>query len=473
MNNTHLSREPRAVEQRPADRTERAGGLVADHHMQAGDLRPNSVTAWRNVRMMRLLERIAMRFDQAGVSLMALKGAALNLLLLEDPAARPMVDLDLLVRPEDADRACHLLERMGGLRGEPLVREDFFPKYHYEVEYTFGPIHPVKIDLHVRPFRPLRYAQFVPDDALWARCRKVPIGFGSICVPSDESMLIHLAVHAAVHGAAPGRWLRDVQLWIETYGDALDWFRVVTDANRWGIAAPLRRALRRVLANFPKTRVPDVMRRLLRSRPGWRDALALWQAPRDADRPLAQLLVNLLCTPGLRFRLGYLQAIFLPHRIHMADWYGPPHRGWLVAAHLLRWLGPVATRTRWGRRRLSRVELRPSPIHGVGVFATSGISTGEVIAQYCGRPVDGDSVYAVRQMDVHGDQKRYELTGRLRHLNHSCSPNACFEGFRLVALRPIARGHEITIDYGDGTCNCHTREYKPDSRQPVPCARVA
>jgi len=116
--------------------------------------------------MMHLLERIAARFNKAGVPLMALKGAALNLTLYDRPDARPMADLDLMIRPEDVDQAFALLEELGGLRGEALVREDFFPRFHYEVEYTVGTIYPVKIDLHIRPFRPLRYAQSVPTNAL-------------------------------------------------------------------------------------------------------------------------------------------------------------------------------------------------------------------------------------------------------------------------------------------------------------------
>ena len=78
--------------------------------------RPRSVRA-RNIRMMRLLERIAARFSEADVPLMVLKGAALHLALYEQPEDRAMADLDLMIRPEDVDKAFHLLEGLGGLRG--------------------------------------------------------------------------------------------------------------------------------------------------------------------------------------------------------------------------------------------------------------------------------------------------------------------------------------------------------------------
>ena len=80
----------------------------------------------RNIRMMRVLARVAKRFNDAGVPIMALKGAALNLTLYTRADERPMTDIDLLIKPQDADQAARLLEELGCLRGESLVREDFF-----------------------------------------------------------------------------------------------------------------------------------------------------------------------------------------------------------------------------------------------------------------------------------------------------------------------------------------------------------
>jgi SET domain-containing protein len=54
--------------------------------------------------------------------------------------------------------------------------------------------------------------------------------------------------------------------------------------------------------------------------------------------------------------------------------------------------------------------------------------------------------------------QRYEITGPLRFLNHSCRPNAGLSGFELVALRPITAGEEILIDYGPDACTCRQHE---------------
>ena len=53
-----------------------------------------------------------------------------------------------------------------------------------------------------------------------------------------------------------------------------------------------------------------------------------------------------------------------------------------------------------------------------------------------------------------GEQARHEITGPLRFLNHNCRANAELASFRLVARRPIRAGNEITVDYGEGACEC-------------------
>ena|GEM_PF-777104 len=405
-----------------------------------------------NVRMMHLLERIAASFNRAGVPLLVLKGAALNLTICERPDERPMSDLDLLVKPDHIDEAFALLERLGALRGEPLVREDFFPRFYYETEYAAGQIYPVRIDLHVRPFRPLRYSRLVPEDALWRRAETVSIGQAHVLVPCAEEMLIHLAAHAAIHGDSRSMWRRDIKLWADAHRMKIDWDRFLSTVEEWHLALPVQRGIESAARDFGEPCPPHVIRRLSQSRVTWRDRLALWQAPRDADHPVAHVSVNALCTPEWRFVLAYLWAVLLPDRAHMADWYRRRHMAWLPCAHLLRWLAPVTSRMppRW--RWFSKIETRKSRLHGTGVFATRDITAGEVIAHYQGCKVHRDGMYVVPHKTKSGQRRRYELTGKLRFLNHSCRPNARLTGFELRAIAPVSAGQEITIDYG--TCDC-------------------
>ena len=427
------------------------------HHQKGG-----FVTAARNCCMMRALARIAAAFSDVGIPLMVLKGAALNLTVYRQPHARPMGDLDLFIKPEHVEDALALLEGLGCLRGEPLVREDFFPRFYYECELKIGQVYPIKIDLHVRPFRPLRYSRLVPDEAFWARADSVRIGAATVLIPSTEEMLIHLAAHSAIHGNARPMWLEDLRHWVAAHRGEIDWERFLDTVRAWGLALPVRQAVRLADERLGEVCPPDVAQRLLEMHSSWRDRLALWQAPRDSFHPVMHVAVNVLCTPCRRFTLDYLMAVMIPDRGHMEVWYNRRHWAWLPCAHALRWCWPVVKHFHrlWGLP--SSIEVRRSRIHGSGVFATCDIKTGATIARYRGKPTDRDGPYVCHYEAESGHMRRYEVTGKLMFLNHSCTPNAELSRSRLVALRPIGVDEEITIDYGDGSCNC--RFAKPEAR---------
>ena len=97
-----------------------------------------------------------------------------------------------------------------------------------------------------------------------------------------------------------------------------------------------------------------------------------------------------------------------------------------------------------------------SPIHGYGVVATRDFAPGELIAD-----VDG---VLWREDELHDDTYclwmdegvYLDMVDQTRWINHCCEPNAEIQGevvdgvpwARVVALRPIRAGEEITYDYG-------------------------
>lgn len=272
-----------------------------------------------------------------GVPFLLLKGAALDAVLYDEPGVRAMIDADVLIRPGDADRADRVLKSCGCRPGADLVREDFYPRYHYERDYFTSHAPPVKIDLHVRPLRPLRYARTVPDDALWDRPQSVMYDNVRVLIPRPENMLIHLAAHAACHGLSELKWFYDIKLWLDHFGDQIDLDVVADKCRRFKLTLAVRCTLVRVadLFGHPTPALAAAVRSVAQPA-GLLDRLALAQAPRDADHPAAAVLVNLLCTPGVGFRLGYLESVLLPGRAHLGQLYRRRHPGWVIVAHLLR-----------------------------------------------------------------------------------------------------------------------------------------
>jgi hypothetical protein len=285
---------------------------------------------------MRELERILQAFNENDLPVMLLKGAALNLTVYPSADLRPMSDVDLLVQPCDARRALKLLDDLGCRRGFSLIRDDFFPKYHYEVEVIVPSIRPMRIDLHARPLRPLRLARIIPDLALWAGAREVRCGAVTALIPRPEYNLIHLAAHAAYHGCSRLIWLYDIKRVVEAFGDAMDWNLVVARCREWRLSLAVRKALAQAAATFGPVCPAAILEELSRHHASWRDRLALYHAPRDGGSPIGHVVCNLLCTPGTRFRLGYLIALLLPSRDHLADLYKRRHPGWLLCAHVWR-----------------------------------------------------------------------------------------------------------------------------------------
>ena len=91
-----------------------------------------------------------------------------------------------------------------------------------------------------------------------------------------------------------------------------------------------------------------------------------------------------------------------------------------------------------------RIRVGPSPIHGLGVFATVPLEADEVVGRLEGMPTGEDGTYVLWFSDDLG----LEITNDLRFINHSVDPNCVFTEFELVALRPIEAGEELTHHYG-------------------------
>jgi len=101
------------------------------------------------------------------------------------------------------------------------------------------------------------------------------------------------------------------------------------------------------------------------------------------------------------------------------------------------------------RVRLDWVSVRPSRIHGFGLFAQAFIPAESYIGEYAGPTVEEDGRYVLWVEE--DDESWSGVDGRnvLRYLNHNAAPNAELNGIELYALSDIERGEEITIHYGE------------------------
>lgn len=162
----------------------------------------------RQRRIATTLERIDAGARAVDMPVMALKGSALHAMGLYAPGDRPMADIDLLVREDDAETAIALLQSLG-------YAESYAQWKHRVFKPAGGhPVHglgehcdtPVNIELHVRIQERLPVSGVDITERLFpADMRPGLNGYAS-----TGALMAHLLLHAA--GGICGRSLRLMHL---------------------------------------------------------------------------------------------------------------------------------------------------------------------------------------------------------------------------------------------------------------------
>jgi len=122
-----------------------------------------------------------------------------------------------------------------------------------------------------------------------------------------------------------------------------------------------------------------------------------------------------------------------------------------------------------------RLSVKKSPLHGLGCFATIRLLKGSRIAEYSGERITRQE--AMRRMRSSNGKGISELGAdcyidgnvngnQTQYINHCCDPNSdalVKDGTLIIfALREIAAGEEITVDYlnsfahDQSVCQCRT-----------------
>ena len=115
-----------------------------------------------------------------------------------------------------------------------------------------------------------------------------------------------------------------------------------------------------------------------------------------------------------------------------------------------------------------------SKISGSGLFAAEPIRKGEILFDFSS--IKGQTINLTKADERYGDDFDYMLqiaknkfiitvtkgqSKKYGHVNHSCNPNCGIKNsVKIVAMRDIPRGEEITIDYAmsetsDYAMKCH------------------
>jgi putative nucleotidyltransferase-like protein len=184
--------------------------------------------------MTRSLEHAVDTLAHAGVNACAMKGPVLAARMYPASTIRHCLDIDLLVRPGDLDRATAALTQ-GGYATDASVTATYMRLHAHHLGFSRPATAP--IELHFRTYA--GFGVVLSADVLFERAEPFPLNDGlSVLVPSPEDEFLYLATHAAGHSFIRLVWLYDLKLLVRQY-PSLDWDRIARRAHDLGVATPV------------------------------------------------------------------------------------------------------------------------------------------------------------------------------------------------------------------------------------------
>lgn len=279
-------------------------------------LRLQAMTAeFRMLRLDAKLRRTLAVFRERGIPVIVLKGAALVATWYGSFTARPMSDVDLLVRPEDAARARGAVIDSGWPETTDPRLLELLGDAHHLPHFVDAEPTGLRIELHVA-YLPFDRPFTLGEDDLWRDARPAPTPYDGALVPSAAHLAYHACVHFAwSHTLRFGAWrtFRDISALLA--GGSVDWdaFIRLAQATRAATSAYWTFRLARTLAGIEPP--AGLLTALAPPTPEW--------ARRAIERHLLALLApgERPPCPSIRVERGLWMAALRPR------WSGHPSPG--------------------------------------------------------------------------------------------------------------------------------------------------
>lgn len=244
------------------------------------------------------LEELLHSFAERGIDVLPLKGPVLAQSLYGNAAARPSVDLDLLVRAADVIRAEALLFDLGFTARCPSDYDRTFQRGLLSVE------------LHSKIASP-RYCSFSAE-GLWRRSRPGSFRGQPIRTMTSEDLVLYLCAHGLKHGFRKLLWILDLANALNRQA-GLSYQSLVKCARRERMLPWLLVGCEVVRTTFPQ-HLPEELDRLIGAQPraaqrARQTAETLFMSSRAvavADHREFYLLAEPSALRRWRYRLGFL-----------------------------------------------------------------------------------------------------------------------------------------------------------------------
>ncbi|MGE3519894.1 MAG: nucleotidyltransferase family protein, partial [Vicinamibacterales bacterium] len=213
-------------------------------------LRAEYIHTWQaNQLRLHHLQQAVAALQDAGMSVMLLKGAALLVAHGGDPGLRPMADADLLVPYAMAPRA---VDRLSSRGWTPVGVQPHAQQFTHDSGFD--------LDLHWNVFG--HHSGPAIDDPFWQAAERAALFETSVSVLCPADQLLHTCVHGLIWSPTPAlRWIADAVQLVNRRPD-LDWNRVIEQAERCRLSLFAATALRYLRDRFGAAISDETLRRL-------------------------------------------------------------------------------------------------------------------------------------------------------------------------------------------------------------------
>lgn len=254
----------------------------------------------------RPLKKLLAAFEADRLPVILLKGMYLGCRVYEEPALRPMGDLDLLVWEDAFEQANRVLISSGyavavedtDMRHETLNRARV---------YTKAGTHSVEIDLH-RAVWSMDYYR-IPASVIWSDAGKSMLYGHRAYFLSPELNFLHLGIHNLNHVGGIRDWLDLVLL---LHRGRFDWDRFLHLADSTCLMRPMHHVFQELASGWGYVPPTYVRRALAGYRPHWLEDRVI----RARFRYPWRLFSRLRLIPGWKPRFEYLRNKALRPRLN-------------------------------------------------------------------------------------------------------------------------------------------------------------
>lgn len=256
-----------------------------------------------NIRRLNKLAEFLNALQNDHIPSVVLKGCFISESIYENVGARIFGDADIMVKPEDVDRAHRCLTKVG----------------------AFSPESGPPVDLHWY----LEDALNLDMDRIWSRIQPAVIGGISTHGLSPEDLLIHLCLHMGFHHNYEFGGLRslcDIREIISRHGDRLDWGYIASTATNGEFAKaiylPLHLAKTLVSAQVPEDALSSLCPDPILTEPvQWALSQMFHTKPFDESPALSPNFWSLWASGSLWKKVVSFLKLLYPDRKYIAQKY--------------------------------------------------------------------------------------------------------------------------------------------------------